>query len=583
MKIQHLAVIFILIIMPISFVFSEYISNQVETGKTEIDYNSKLLDATYDAMKSYQINTITNSVGDRSNSKIDDLESAVNVFFNSLVASFGYTGYKATVMEEYVPAVAFTLYDGYYIYQPYKNTLTGLDDDDYDSSYSKDDETRNGVKSYVYYNQRYTYGANNDFVITYTLDNYITIEGYFDGEYIFKSGFLVSGIEKIDDDTYKYDGIAFSSSDTEEMIEYIGDDEYSYVKIDGTKFYLDGNSIFYLDSAGKHQIQVNKTKSPEVFELYYYAITKNKSAYTYYKKAYEFTNWVQENLGDLKSSDASNVDLIASVDIKEYTDVGEIFSDGLSGIESADSPFNQHRSEVIRRVIETNLTTAIASFNGGYILPKLLETDWELVENNVCLITFMQGLSIGSKVYNNYSVVPNSLTKEHVDENDIYILASNKTYCKVNDKIFINSSYVSVQDFNEISSYAGRLKIDFEQKTLRSDYDKRYYPIRDYLASYTSVVGNLSVSNVSDYNDMYGYMKSLDNTEYETLKKNYYGSLARERMSVYNVNNGLKKEDNEQVAIKGQKNYYMPESIDNWFYLKEYKKDANVKTWEEYV
>lgn len=581
MKIQHLAVIFILIIMPISFIFSEYISNQVEAGKIEIDYNSKLLNATYDAMKSYQINTITNSVGDRSNSKIDDLESAVNVFFNSLVSSFGYTGYKATVMEEYIPAVAFTLYDGYYIYQPYENTLTGLDDDNYDSLYSKDAETRNGVKSYVYYNQRYTY-ESNDFVITYTLDNYITIEGYFGSEYVYKSGFLVSDIEKIDDNTYKYDGIEFSSSVTEEMKEFIGSTEYSYVKIDGTKFYLDGSDIFYLDSAGNHQIQVNKTKSPEVYDLYYYAITKNKSAYTYYKNAYEFTNWVQNNLDDLKSSDASNVEEIASVDIKEYTDVGKIFSNGISGIESADSPFNQHRSEVIRRVVETNLTTAITSFNGGYILPKLSEIDWELIENNVCLITFMQGLSIGSKVYNNYSVVPNTLTKEHVDENDIYILSLNNTYCKANDKIFTNYGSTMIREFSDISSYAGRLKIDFEQKTLRSDSNIRYYPIRDYLASYTSVVGNLSVANVSVYNDMYGYMKSLDSEEYKTLKEIYYGSLARERMSVYNVNNGLKKEDNEQVAIKNGKTYYMPQSIDNWFYLKEYKDNVEDLTiWNE--
>ncbi len=40
----------------------------------------------------------------------------------------------------------------------------------------------------------------------------------------------------------------------------------------------------------------------------------------------------------------------------------EIFG-GTSNIENADSNFNQHRKAVIRYVVETNLSTAIASFS----------------------------------------------------------------------------------------------------------------------------------------------------------------------------------------------------------------------------
>lgn len=580
MKIQHLAVIFILIIMPFSLIFSEYISNQVKAGETEIKYNNKLLNATYDAMKSYQLNTINNSVGDRSNSKIDDLESAVNIFYSSLVSSFGYTGYKSSVMEEYVPVVAFTLYDGYYIYQPYVNTLTGLTSNDYEESYSKDGENRNGVKSYVYYNQRYYVNNNNDFVITYTLDNYITIEGTVDGNYVYKSGYLINGITK-GSDYYEFDGIEFSkkASDLEEMKEYIDDTLCSYVKIDGTKFYLgDANNgysgkIFYIDSAGNKQIQADINTSNETYNLYYQAIKQNKSAYIYYKNAYEFTNWVNAKIGDLTAGDAKSGDSTTIVDY-QYTDVGEIFA---GDIQSSDSNFYRHKSEVIRKNIETNLAIAITNFNGGYILPKLSETDWELVENNTCMLTFLQGLPIGNKVYNGYCVVPNSLTKEYVDENDIYILRKNKTYCRVNDNTLDDSNIVEKQNVDQYTSYAGRLKLDFEKKTLDAETNKKYYPIREYLASYTSIVGSSGVVDITQYKDMYGYMNSLG-SGCEDLKKTYYVALARERMSAYNVNNGLKEEDKQQVAITKGGNK-MPAYIDNWFYLKEYRIEAGVELW----
>ncbi len=74
-------------------------------------------------------------------------------------------------------------------------------------------------------------------------------------------------------------------------------------------------------------------------------------------------------------------------------------------------------------------------------MPKISETDWETIENDVCAISFLQGMSLGAKKYNGYSVVANTLTKEYIDENDIYLLTKNSSdqdiqdiYCKVNDK-----------------------------------------------------------------------------------------------------------------------------------------------------
>ena len=174
MKIQSLSIIFIIIIMPISIVLSEYVNNQIETKQTELLYNTRLLNSTYDAIKAYQLNTVNNSFGDITNQKVKDIESAAKTFYNSLSSNFNYTGYRSEVMKEYVPTIVFTMYDGYYAYSPFTNTLTELKDGNnskdgtdqsstYDSSYSQNDKQQEGLKPYVYYTCRYKLGINNDF------------------------------------------------------------------------------------------------------------------------------------------------------------------------------------------------------------------------------------------------------------------------------------------------------------------------------------------------------------------------------------------------------------------------------------
>ena len=178
MKIQNLAIIFIIIILPISVLLGAYIDNQIKTVNLQTDYDVKLNNATYDAIKAFQLNTINSSTSDLSNSKMRDLEASANVFFSSVASQFNMSGYNSDVLKEYVPALVFTLYDGYYIYSPYTNTLTDTVVSD-DSKY-KDGEKISGLQPYIYYSCRYKYKDSDlelDIVITYSLDNYITIQG----------------------------------------------------------------------------------------------------------------------------------------------------------------------------------------------------------------------------------------------------------------------------------------------------------------------------------------------------------------------------------------------------------------------
>lgn len=128
MKLQNLAVIFIIIILPISMILNVYTRNQVKTLKLQISYDSKLNNATYDALKAFQLNTINSDTSDLANSKLRDIEASVNTFFTSIASNFNMAGYNQDELKEYVPALVYTMYDGYYIYSPYTNQLDGTNE-----------------------------------------------------------------------------------------------------------------------------------------------------------------------------------------------------------------------------------------------------------------------------------------------------------------------------------------------------------------------------------------------------------------------------------------------------------------------
>lgn len=546
MKIQHLTIIFIIIIMPIALVFATYVDNRVDTLLLESQYDTKLLNCTYDAIKAYQLNTINNTESDVTNSKIADIEASVNAFKSSLVTAFGYSGYNTSVMDEYLPAIVYTLYDGYYIYSPYQNTLTNIKNTG--GSTESDDIKTNGLKNYVYYSCRYKYNGG-DFVITYTLDNSITIQGKVKNkngviEYVNESGYLMDGIEKVGNN-YVYDGVTFSEDNVENLREEVGDGGiYQYTKLNGTKYYIDGNTIFSIMN-GTKTTQITSSTDSYSYTQYKLNIENNKAAYEYYKSAYEFTKKVRDfyTLNGLKTSHAVDKDDVQIKEFGEYNIFGANTSgtnktgDGVNYIQYLDSNFNQMRKAVIRYTIETNLRTAIASFteysneSTDFAMPKISETDWELIENNVSTISFLQGIKIKSKIYNGYAVVPNLLTKEFVDENAIYI-ETGKQYHKASDKDLLTAT--------GIDKSSGYLNLDYERRLyVKSGSENIYYYPRStgtgsddiILGCYKSVSGN----SENSVEDMYKYMKNgVSNHE---LKTAYYTALGRERQSSFKIYN----------------------------------------------
>lgn len=486
----------------------------------QTNYDAKLRDSTRDAIKAFQMNTINSSTSDLTNSKIRDIEAAANSFFTAVSTNFNLLGYNSENLKEYVPALVFTLYDGFYIYSPFENTLDEETKNklDPDATYTNGKEVT-GLKPYIYYSCRYVKGQI-DVTITYSLDNYITIQGYGqNGKPINDAGYLLDDVyysETTGEVIYRGINITAESK----LTEYIGNRKYEYIKINGVKYYKDSDGTWFTLLNGKK----NSGQGP-------FKNDNNDMAYRYYKEAYQFKQRLQSyGLTNLTSADAVGVEDVTDEDgniIYSFVNGNYKIFD-FNGIEEPDSNFNDHRLAVIRYVIESNLSVALANYNnygtGSYefSMPKLGEEDWGRILNNVSLISFLQGLSIGGKIYNGYSVVNNNKNEEVVTENAIYILEN------ADDN---NSSYhrVTHKGLTVNANSRGVFNIDMERKSLQDTATNQiyyFYPHKQ-LGCYTCYV---LPTNVEDVLNIYQYLD--DHTD---LAKVYYTALGRERYSMYKV------------------------------------------------
>lgn len=564
MRIQDLAIVFLIIILPISIILAAYTQYQIQTINTQTLYDNKLSSATYDALRAFQLNTADNTYETIGNSKARDLQSAVTTFKNLVMSTFSLDGYSQDDLDSYIPALVYTLYDGFYIYSPYTNENyrfeTKKDDNgdditdargnvEYDNGRPKDGNGDRiyGVKPYITYSCRYVKG-NIDVVITYALDNHITVQGMIGQEYINKGGYLIDNI-KYDETTEEvdYNGVEISE---EHLKEYLptetGGKIYSYMKLYRTKYYLDGETIVSIDGNKKPYIQY--TNGMKEYDDAKKLIENNIFAKDYYKEAYEFTTWLKNTeLVDLTYGDAIDTIVDENGDLRSQETVWagnntKIFkfnssdTDYSKNIENELSNFSQHRLAVIKHKIEINLAIAIANYNAYsgvnnvFQMPNLKENEWDYIIHNISLISFLQGLPIGGKIYNGYSIATNSESKEVVLEPNIYILCKDendkKEYCRVGDRnINKDNIYSGYYANGDVS--AGRLNLDFRRETVVINGETHYYyPIQDYNPSYNSIVMQ---NNVDTYDDIYVYV----NNQSEELKQAFYTALGRERVCNY--------------------------------------------------
>ena len=476
-------------------------------------------------------------------------------------------------LSTFIPAIVFTLYDGYYIYSSYDNLYANYSEKNDDKIELSSGNYQDGLRPYIYYSCKYKHPRSPNEVITinYTLDNYITVYGDFGHGYETRSGYLIlpEKIPETDIDTtnktLKYDNVVIEPEQLQEYLITIDNNGnidngklYDYIHYNNEKVYKDGNTnnYFWYKNNKKIYLQGNTLRD---FEKY---IDKNNvgfkdiSAFEYYFNAYDFSRWIQ---------DTQILDCITPEDVivpegydenkngpyvPNNTQNKYFLDTRLSGNNDPmleKSAFNQHRQAIIRRTIETNLTTAIANYNAvsgsnyEFVMPKIDEINWNKIVNNVSVISFMQGMPIGQKYYNNYSVITNTRNQEFINKQSIYILAqdnrNNYEYHQPGCKELIED------DGRRIEVRAGYSDISFLRQTVRiSEYSSNYFYPHTFKmnvngASPTRTIGcyNCIVNASPDYDidDIIdGNIPAASD-----IRKVYLTALGREKYVLYKSNN----------------------------------------------
>lgn len=596
MKLQYLAVIFVIIILPISMVMSSYIQNQIDTITLQTLYKTKLDNSTYDALKAFQINSVNNKYSSISNSKIRDIEASINTFYNSMKTSM--VSSKEDV-QTFIPAILFTLYDGYYIYSSYDNIVQVEKAED--ETIKNNRNYQYGLRPYIYYSCKYNLNGKT-IIVNYTLDNEITVYGDFGNGYETKSGYLIdqSKVTEINDSnkTLKYDGILIEPETLTEHLITVNDDgtttegDYTYIVYNNKKVYKEttrnGNNdsmqYFWYDNYKKTYLageQVNLEKYIKNNNVGF----KSISAYEYYKSAKEFSEWVNNNLGNITQKDVIKTDSNGNSTIgndtnylSENTGNSKIFA--TSGKSDNDpmlsnSIFNNHRIAIIRKSIETNLTTAIANYNTQsgsnyeYVMPVINDVDWYKIVNNVSIAAFMQGIPIGQKYFNNYSVITNTKNEEVINSQSIYILeqtnGSDLEYHQIGcEKLLekvkkakadgtLDRKQFTMTAYTDLSFLRQTVKVSETQV-------KYFYPhgvdnsnisgsnnYRYLTGCYNCIVNSNSNFDIDEIikGEVKDYLTgktvyNKNNFELEAVRKTYLTGLARERYDLYKSNFDLR-------------------------------------------
>ena len=531
MKLQHLSIIFIIIILPIVIALSVYLDTQISTINMQTQYTTYLNNAAYDAIAAFELNTKNNNYSQLQASEARDINASIETFYRALNNGIG--KYTNISIREYTPAVLTTVYDGYYIYTKYF-----------------DSEVNNGNGQYQYglmpkysYSMRYKKGNDYDFVVLYTLDNRITIMGNVKNastglrEYVVKSGDLIN-LNSINIDSIQNEILR-------EHLIYLDDNsephsgDFDYYVINQQKIYKEnGEDRFFTYSSNYTKDYLHDFDSRLNIINQKHLVNNGRlysdSAKEYYQNAREFTNWVNTTLESITQANAYVFDSKTNSYITpEFdTDLGtkSLFltsndNDPLKEL----SAFNEHRMSVIKLSIEKSLITAIANYNShsqvGYEfqMPKLNANDWYKLENYVSMVAFLEGMPIKAKIFNNYTVVSNNSNNQMINQDAIYAIDNQGIYhaygCSEAGGINNSNRYYYITDFKAKSvDVTGEKQTAVKQLNNNGAGDIEYYYPQSYQACYKCLVNYLgNIDKETFQNKNQDYLIALGRLKYDLL------------------------------------------------------------------
>ena len=161
-------------------------------------------------------------------------------------------------------------------------------------------------------------------------------------------------------------------------------------------------------------------------------------------------------------------------------------------------------------------------------------------------ISFMQGMSIGHKFYNNYTVITNTRNEEVINEQSIYIMAENQDgnyeYHQPGCKELIDKL-----NKGEIKSITAYTDLSFMRQTVKvNEVKTRYFYPQSRVGKTTTGCYNCIVNASGDYDidsiisgQIKDYMTGnvlYNANQISEVRKTYLTGLARERRDLYKSN-----------------------------------------------
>lgn len=387
MKIQHWAIIFIIIILPFSIICRNTISKKNILLRDETRINNVIDNATYDAVS--QIIEISEELGYGKNIPITKgvADAAIDRFFNTLSVNFNLPigREKAEAyFSPYIPAIIIVGYDGLYIYS-YEETNKG-----YEFT----------LKPKIPYSCEYTLpGTSKTIIINFTLDNYVSI--YFQNDtFLVNAPFNNEGTELYTNGTHELSGyigefLDVDSNGIDDLNDYMTEDGNIISCPEGYEQYVGNDDPYGIQSYGyRTPAQVSYIKNTVPM------FTDNLS--------YILKEWAKTGSGaspntatylSILTDDDANVDYI-------YNDDGDITQYA--------SEFHQLRRETIVNLITSVLREEFNQHNDytdslgltyEFNVPDIGRDQWNNTINDISVLAFFQGMPIGmDSYYNNYSL-----------------------------------------------------------------------------------------------------------------------------------------------------------------------------------
>ena len=458
----------------------------------------------------------------------------------------------------------------YYIY------TTALTSDKSTSQYKTSYKISYILKSYVPYAATYSRDDSDntkdvDITINYTLDNYMSIMGEIGGIYYSKSGYFIDEhlIEKITINGTEIGWYTYSDLQLEEMsldpenynvvITFKTDKYGNKVQIGNRNNYI--SSLGYWDDAKEAVAYYTKAwafskwiyETPALYELeekdivtsVYDAVDEQMFS------GYSTTSLVQEGLlydfsatkdtdNDRNDAESKQTRLFYQTDVVDYGASNYESEYKKSNPENSESNFSSHKRHVIRNSITYNLCLAMTAYNEKYVgmqfdMPILQEEEWDKILSNVSIVTFMQGLNCGHKMYNNYALVSSNNNEISVSPSEIFYttytasLEDNviETVHRINCPHLADSNYYTSLRSKEI-----KYDKNYNPVTSLYDYDHKVYTCYDCIVD-PNYVGINGRKNGVDTVEQSIYPLTAGAYSYVNKLKGYYIALGKERHNLY--------------------------------------------------